>query len=84
MEPLQAGAATLGWMADNFGIPAVYKLCAWLPFRASSGLPAETGGCSRFRAEPVMKIVDLVYFVGVIGTFALSPGRYRSQVRGKV
>ncbi|PVX79979.1 FSR family fosmidomycin resistance protein-like MFS transporter [Paraburkholderia unamae] len=25
------GAATLGWMADHFGITAVYTLCAWLP-----------------------------------------------------
>ncbi|TDG09803.1 MFS transporter [Paraburkholderia guartelaensis] len=25
------GAATLGWMADHFGIAAVYRLCAWLP-----------------------------------------------------
>jgi MFS transporter, FSR family, fosmidomycin resistance protein len=25
------GAATLGWMADHFGIAAVYQLCAWFP-----------------------------------------------------
>jgi hypothetical protein len=25
------GAATLGWMADNFGIAALYQLCAWFP-----------------------------------------------------
>ena len=25
------GAATLGWMADHFGIQTVYRLCAWLP-----------------------------------------------------
>ncbi|QGZ59226.1 MFS transporter [Paraburkholderia acidiphila] len=25
------GAATLGWLADHFGIPTVYSLCAWLP-----------------------------------------------------
>jgi FSR family fosmidomycin resistance protein-like MFS transporter len=25
------GAATLGWVADTYGIPAVYRVCAYLP-----------------------------------------------------
>jgi MFS transporter, FSR family, fosmidomycin resistance protein len=47
------GAATLGWMADKFGIPMVYKLCAWLPLLGivAMFLPKQAGvvNCARDR-----------------------------------